>query len=104
VQKREAWCRACGARGKYPTGWSLMAVSDFEAFKKALQQPIRGSQVGGAGALAVRLRLRNLACVSCNERGTLVAGRAEPGHSERYVEVVPFVEHREARPPKRDRV
>jgi hypothetical protein len=81
-----------------------MGVADFEAFKKALQTPIRGSRVGDTGQLAVRLRMRNLACVSCRERGTLVAGRPNPGFSQLDVEVSPLIYHRQARTPQRNRV
>jgi RNase P subunit RPR2 len=75
MQRRDAWCRSCGAKGRYPTGWSLMSVPDFEAFQKALGRAVSAASVGSPDQLCVRLRLRNLACVRCGTVGTLVAGR-----------------------------
>lgn len=75
MQKRRAWCRACGTEGDYPTGWAIMNVSDFETFRKAVQTPIGGADGPEPGTRVVRLRLRHLRCVKCNGRALVAGGR-----------------------------
>jgi hypothetical protein len=88
MQRRRAWCRACGGEGSYATGWCVMLPDQLSALQDAVRAPIQTQKGLGDGRPLVRLRVRHLKCVHCGERGLLVAG-ARPIPLDRSSAAVP---------------
>lgn len=74
MQHRKAWCRGCGGQGSYAVGWQLTTPDVEAALQDATGGRVQSMKAPGTGLALVRLRVRHLRCVHCQERGLLVAG------------------------------